>query len=82
LTRPPTQGGDSSRAGDLQRLRQSGEQTASLAESGAFGPKTQKHVSEFQQKHGISAASGIVGPKTWKALLESWTKLCPLPLDD
>jgi peptidoglycan hydrolase-like protein with peptidoglycan-binding domain len=53
-----------------------------LDESGAFGPKTQKHVSEFQQKHGISPASGIVGPKTWKALLESWTKLRPLPLDD
>jgi hypothetical protein len=27
-----------------------------------------------------SPASGIVGPKTWKPLLERWAALCPLPL--
>jgi murein L,D-transpeptidase YcbB/YkuD len=50
-------------------------------ESGAFGPKTKEHVSTFQQKHGISPASGIVGPKTWKALLERWAALPPHPVD-
>jgi murein L,D-transpeptidase YcbB/YkuD len=50
-------------------------------ESGAFGPKTKEHVSQFQQKHGISPASAIVGPKTWKALLESWAALPPLPME-
>jgi peptidoglycan hydrolase-like protein with peptidoglycan-binding domain len=49
-------------------------------ESGAFGPKTTEHVKTFQQKHNISPASGIVGPKTWKALLERWAALRPLPL--
>lgn len=49
-------------------------------ESGAFGPKTKEHVQRFQQKHSISPASGIVGPKTWKALLERWAALRPLPL--
>jgi murein L,D-transpeptidase YcbB/YkuD len=50
-------------------------------ESGAFGPKTKDHVVKFQQKHGISPATGIVGPKTWKTLLESWIALRPLPPD-
>jgi peptidoglycan hydrolase-like protein with peptidoglycan-binding domain len=49
-------------------------------ESGAFGPKTKEHVIKFQQQHNISPASGIVGPKTWKALLERWAALRPLPL--
>jgi len=50
-------------------------------ESGAFGPKTEEHVSQFQQKNGISPAKGEVGPKTWKALLESWAALRPLPVE-
>jgi peptidoglycan hydrolase-like protein with peptidoglycan-binding domain len=49
-------------------------------ESGAFGPKTKDHVIKFQQQQNISPASGIVGPKTWKALLERWAALRPLPL--
>ena len=49
-------------------------------ESGVFGPKTKDHIIKFQQKHNISPASGIVGPKTWKALLEHWAALPPLPL--
>jgi hypothetical protein len=49
-------------------------------ESGAFGPKTKDHVIKFQQQHNISPASGIVGPKTWNALLERWAALRPLPL--
>jgi hypothetical protein len=49
-------------------------------ESGAFGPKTKDHVIMFQQRNNISPASGIVGPKTWKALLERWAALRPSPL--
>ena len=49
-------------------------------ESGVFGPKTEEHLIRFQQKHNISPATGIVGPKTWKALLERWAALRPLPL--
>ena len=49
-------------------------------ESGVFGPKTEEHLIRFQQKHNISPATGIVGPKTLKALLERWAALRPLPL--
>jgi peptidoglycan hydrolase-like protein with peptidoglycan-binding domain len=49
-------------------------------ESGVFGPKTKEHLIRFQQKHNISPATGIAGPKTWKALLERWAALRPLPL--
>jgi peptidoglycan hydrolase-like protein with peptidoglycan-binding domain len=51
---------------------------AIFEESGAFGPTTEEHVSQFQRKNGISPAKGEVGPKTWKALLESWAALRPL----
>jgi hypothetical protein len=39
-----------------------------LQEDGAFGPLTEKAVKAFQQSAGLSA-DGIVGPKTWPALL-------------
>lgn len=38
-----------------------------LAVDGAFGPKTDTAVREFQAKSGL-AVDGIVGPKTWEAL--------------
>lgn len=41
-------------------------------ETGEYGPKTTKAVKEFQQAHGISPATGDVGLRTWKALLEHW----------
>jgi peptidoglycan hydrolase-like protein with peptidoglycan-binding domain len=50
-------------------------------ESGEFGDVTKDHVREFQRKHNISPDSGIVGPRTWKALLESWAALRPLPVE-
>lgn len=37
---------------------------------GKFGPKTQNKTREFQANHGLEV-DGIVGPKSWKAGLES-----------
>ena len=41
-------------------------------ETGEYGPKTINAIKEFQQAHGISPATGSMGPRTWKALLEDW----------
>lgn len=38
-----------------------------LVGTGWYGPKTLAVVRDFQAKHGIRN-SGIVGPKTWRAL--------------
>jgi murein L,D-transpeptidase YcbB/YkuD len=48
-------------------------------ESGAFGPKTEEHVEDFQEKHNLPD-NGIVDAKTWTTLLNEWIKLRPLPL--
>ena len=39
-----------------------------LEVDGSFGPATQAATLAFQKKHGLTA-DGIVGPKTWRALL-------------
>jgi peptidoglycan hydrolase-like protein with peptidoglycan-binding domain len=49
-------------------------------ESGVFGPKTNDAVREFQRNNGLQV-DGIVGKNTWKALLEQWVALRPLPLN-
>ena len=41
-----------------------------LEVDGSFGPATQTATLAFQKKHGLEA-DGIVGPKTWKALLNT-----------
>jgi peptidoglycan hydrolase-like protein with peptidoglycan-binding domain len=51
-----------------------------FGESGAFGDKTIEQIKKFQHEHGISPASAKVGPKTWKALLETWIALRPPPV--
>ena len=41
-----------------------------LEVDGSFGPATQAATLAFQKKHGLTA-DGIVGPKTWRALLDT-----------
>lgn len=43
------------------------------AVDGVFGTNTEAAVKTFQKKKGLTA-DGIVGPKTWQALIEGWEK--------
>ena len=43
------------------------QEALGIAADGAFGPKTEAAVKEFQAQNGLTA-DGIVGPKTWAAL--------------
>jgi peptidoglycan hydrolase-like protein with peptidoglycan-binding domain len=51
-----------------------------LTSPGVFGPKTNDAIREFQRNNGLQV-DGIVGRNTWKALLEQWVALRPLPLN-
>jgi murein L,D-transpeptidase YcbB/YkuD len=62
---------DFAKAGDDARI---------FDESGVFGPKTNDAVRQFQRDNGLQV-DGIVGKNTWKALLEQWVALRPLPLN-
>lgn len=63
LQRPPLTGRD---VRTIQRaLRRTGHR---LALDGHYGPETDVAVTRFQRKHGLEP-DGIVGPRTWKALL-------------
>jgi hypothetical protein len=42
-----------------------------LVEDGDFGPATKKAVIAFQDNHDILDSNGIVGPKTWEALMKT-----------
>lgn len=58
-------------SGDLvvQLQRFLAKDGSSLAIDGIFGPGTESAVRAFQKRHGLTA-DGIVGPKTWAALLK------------
>lgn len=54
----------------LQKLLiENGESLPKYGVDGDFGAETLKAVKSFQKKHGL-VVDGIVGPKTWKALIE------------
>jgi len=42
-----------------------------LVEDGDYGPATKKAVIAFQDNHDILDSNGIVGPKTWEALMKT-----------
>ena len=42
-----------------------------LVEDGDYGPITKKAVIAFQDNHDLLHSNGIVGPKTWKALMKT-----------
>jgi len=48
----------------------------SLTVDGAFGPKTEASVKQYQQSKGLDV-DGIVGPKTWAALMEESSSGAP-----
>jgi len=54
----------------LQKLLiENGEKLSKYGVDGDFGAETLKAVKSFQKKKGL-VVDGIVGPKTWKALIE------------
>lgn len=54
----------------LQKLLlKSGEKLPKYGADGDFGTETLKAVKSFQKKHGL-VVDGIVGPKTWQAVIE------------
>lgn len=42
-----------------------------LSVDGDFGPKTEAAVKAFQQQRNLSPVTGVVGPRTWRALFSS-----------
>lgn len=55
--------------GDVQRLQRAlNRRGYTLAADGEFGPQTDAAVRMFQRRHGLKD-DGIVGPRTWSALL-------------
>jgi peptidoglycan hydrolase-like protein with peptidoglycan-binding domain len=52
----------------LLRAANPGLSDADLSLGGDFGPVTERLVKELQNRHGLEV-DGVVGPKTWRALL-------------
>lgn len=51
-----------------------GESKRDCPLTGSFGPCTRRAVSAFQEKHGITPASGVVGPQTREKLNEKYSR--------
>lgn len=67
---PPIRLGDDGPAvSDLQR-RLARVSEPDLEVDGVFGPRTLEAVRRFQREHGL-AADGLVGPETWRRLVEA-----------
>ena len=66
ITRDMLRLGD--RGDDVRTLQRALGMTGDQVD-GSFGPKTKAAVEAFQRKRGLTPVDGIVGPKTWDALL-------------
>ena len=42
-----------------------------LVQDGVYGPSTKAAVIKFQDNHGHLDSNGVVGPKTWDALMKT-----------
>lgn len=56
-----------SRGDDVKTL----QNALNLIADGVFGKITHEVVVQYQKEHGL-VANGVVGPKTWKVILEKW----------
>ena len=74
-------GGDEVKYSDIREIRQgsTGEEVrvvqavCMVTVDGIFGPKTNTAVKAFQKRKGL-VQDGIVGEKTWQAIIEEWYK--------
>jgi peptidoglycan hydrolase-like protein with peptidoglycan-binding domain len=55
----------------LQLMLNQRKSFPTLVVDGAFGPKTEASVKQFQQNEGLPA-NGIVDQQTWTTLLSRW----------
>ncbi|MEJ7824558.1 MAG: peptidoglycan DD-metalloendopeptidase family protein [Solirubrobacteraceae bacterium] len=70
LPRPPHGGGVIAKLGDRSAEVASVQRALRISSDSVFGPITQRSVKRFQSKAGL-ARDGVVGPKTWTALVKS-----------
>ncbi len=69
LPRPPHGGGAIAKMGDRSATVAKIQRALGIGDDSIFGPITQRSVKRFQSKAGLES-DGVVGPKTWKALVK------------